>query len=41
MTGCGRLRLRVDEKHNVAGLCSALHSRLQDVVLKEGDRLRK
>ena len=30
---------RVNEKHNVAGLCSEHPSRLQRVIEKEGDRL--
>ena len=40
----GRLRevaRRVNEQHNVAGLCHELPTRLSEVVLKEGDRLRK
>ena len=30
---------RVNEKYNVAGLCSELPSRVQRVIEKEGDRL--
>ena len=32
---------RVNEEYNVAGLCRELPCRLQEVVDKEGDRLRK
>ena len=32
---------RVNEQHNVAGLCRELPASLSEVVLKEGDRLRK